>query len=40
MWNQEIPVENVNEKIKGYLFEDRTKLKPYVKHNIINAEIK
>lgn len=40
MWNQEIPVENVNEKIRGYLFEDRIKLKPYVKHNIINAEIK
>lgn len=40
MWNGQIPLEQVKDKMMSYLYEDRALLAPHVKHNIINAEIK
>lgn len=40
MWNKEIPLEDIEEKMISYMYEDRAALAPHTQNNIINAEIK
>lgn len=40
MWNKEIPIDDVREKMISYMYEDRAALAPHTQNNIINAEIK